>query len=125
MVPRPSGRRGFTIMVSPLLDGAAGSRADETKAILFIADPEIGQVGTTEVLESLYDLTHAEADLVRLIAEGRSLIQVAKERGVTMNTVRSQLKQVFSKTDTSRQGELVHLVLAGVARIRGETESRQ
>ena len=30
----------------------------------------------------------------------------------------SQLKQVFSKTDTNRQGELVHLVLAGVARIR-------
>jgi DNA-binding CsgD family transcriptional regulator len=120
VVPRPSGRRGFTIMVSPLLAGEAGSRADEAKAILFIADPEIGQVGTTEVLESLYALTHAEADLVRLVSEGRSLIQVAQERGVTMNTVRSQLKQVFSKTDTSRQGELVHLVLAGVAPIRGD-----
>jgi hypothetical protein len=35
-----------------------------------------------------------------------------------MNTVRSQLKQVFCKTDTSRQGELVHLVLSGIAAIR-------
>ncbi|MBW2267688.1 MAG: helix-turn-helix transcriptional regulator [Deltaproteobacteria bacterium] len=122
-VPRPSGRRGFSIMLIPLLAGAPGSREDEMKAILFVADPEIGQVGTTEVLESLYDLTHAEADLVRLIAEGHSLDQVAGERGVTMNTVRSQLKQVFSKTDTCRQGELVHLVLAGVARIRGERRS--
>ena len=48
----------------------------------------------------------------------RSLEQVAAKRGVTMNTVRSQLKQVFSKTDTNRQGELVHLVLAGIASIR-------
>ena len=44
---------------------------------------------------------------MRLIAEGNSLEEVAEQRGVTMNTVRSQLKQVFSKTDTSRQGELV------------------
>ena len=70
------------------------------------------------MLETLYQLTHAEAELVRLIAEGNSLEEVAAQRGVTMNTVRSQLKQVFSKTDTSRQGELVHLVLTGIASIR-------
>ena len=119
IVPRPSGRRAYSVLVSPLLPPEATGSADEARAIIFVADPEIGQIGTTEVLESLYQLTHAEADLVRLIAEGHSLEQVADTRGVTMNTVRSQLKQVFSKTDTNRQGELVHLVLAGVARIRG------
>ncbi len=72
------------------------------------------------MVESLYALTPAEAELVRLLAEGCSLDQVAEQRGVTMNTVRSQLKQVFCKTDTSRQGELVHLVLTGVAAIRTE-----
>ena len=88
---------------------------DEARAIVFIADPEGGQIGAAAVLETLYDLTHAEADLVRLIAEGNSLDQVAAIRGVTMNTVRSQLKQVFSKTETSRQGELLKLMLGGVA----------
>jgi DNA-binding CsgD family transcriptional regulator len=70
------------------------------------------------VLQHLYRLTRAEADLVRLISAGQSLEQVAEARGVTMNTVRSQLKQVFCKTDTSRQGELVHLVLTGIAAMR-------
>jgi len=37
---------------------------------------------------------------------------------VTMNTARSQLKQIFFKTGTSRQSELVRLVLTGIARIR-------
>jgi DNA-binding CsgD family transcriptional regulator len=115
---RPSGKRSFPVMVGPLLAASSDSGIHEARAILFIADPERGHVGTTEVLESLYQLTHAEAELVRLVAEGRSLEQVADERGVTMNTVRSQLKQVFSKTDTNRQGELVHLVLAGIASIR-------
>jgi DNA-binding CsgD family transcriptional regulator len=115
---RPSGRRSFPVMVGPLLAASSESGIHEARAIMFVADPERGNVGTSEVLEGLYQLTPAEADLVRLIAEGRSLEQVADERGVTMNTVRSQLKQVFSKTDTNRQGELVHLVLAGIASIR-------
>jgi DNA-binding CsgD family transcriptional regulator/PAS domain-containing protein len=117
-VTRPSGKRPFPLMVGPLLAAHPDSSIDDAKAIIFISDPEGGRITTTEVLETLYQLTHAEAELVRLIAAGHSLEEVAAERGVTMNTVRSQLKQVFSKTDTSRQGELVHLVLTGVASIR-------
>ncbi|MDJ0853083.1 MAG: hypothetical protein QNK04_32330 [Myxococcota bacterium] len=117
-VTRASGRRAFPIWVGKLLAPAPDNRTDEAQSILFIADPDRGQISTTLVLESLYALTPAEAELVRLLAEGCSLDQVAEERGVTMNTVRSQLKQVFCKTDTSRQGELVHLVLTGVAAIR-------
>jgi len=123
-VTRPSGRRPFSLMVGPLLAAPPGTTTDEARAIVFVADPEGGQVGAAAVLETLYDLTHAEAELVRLIAEGNSLDQVAAIRGVTMNTVRSQLKQVFSKTETRRQGELVHLVLAGVASIQRGKDSK-
>jgi DNA-binding CsgD family transcriptional regulator len=114
-VLRPSGRRSYPLMVGPLLAPPPGTDLREAVAIVFIADPEGSQISTTEVLEGLYDLTPAEADLLRLLAEGRSLEEVAEQRGVTMNTARSQLKQVFAKTDTRRQGELVRLVLTGVA----------
>ena len=117
-VSRPSGRRSFSVWVGSLLAASPENRTDEATAILFVADPESGDVSTTEVLQHLYQLTGAEADLVRLISAGHSLDEVAQTRGVTMNTVRSQLKQVFCKTDTSRQGELVHLVLTGIAAIR-------
>ena len=113
-VSRPSGRRSFALMVAPLLDAPPGSAAGEAVSVAFIGNPDTGPVTTTEVLEQLYTLTRAEAELVRMLSEGRSLEQVATARGVTMNTVRSQLKQVFSKTDTKRQGELVRLVLTGV-----------
>jgi DNA-binding CsgD family transcriptional regulator len=39
-----------------------------------------------------------------------------------LNTVRSQLKQVFAKTDTNRQGQLMRLVLTGVAGIQDEQD---
>ncbi|MGI9590487.1 MAG: helix-turn-helix transcriptional regulator, partial [Myxococcota bacterium] len=115
---RPSGRRSFSAMVSPLLAAAPDMATDEARALLFISNSEGGGPGTLEVLEGLYQLTPAEAELVQLISSGRSLEEVAEVRGVTMNTVRSQLKQVFCKTDTNRQGELVHLVLSGVASLQ-------
>jgi DNA-binding CsgD family transcriptional regulator len=117
-VSRQSGRRAFALMVAPLLDAPPGSAAGDAVSVAFIADPDTGPVTTTEVLEQLYSHTHAEAELVRLLSEGRSLDEVAAARGVTMNTVRSQLKQVFSKTDTKRQGELVRLVLTGVSSLQ-------
>lgn len=114
-VLRPSGRRSFATMVGPLLAPAPGTNLGEAVAILFVADPEGSQISTAEVLEGLYDLTPAEAELLRLLAEGHSLEEVAHRRSVTISTTRSQLKQVFAKTDTRRQGELVRLVLTGVA----------
>jgi DNA-binding CsgD family transcriptional regulator len=121
-VLRPSGRRSYATMVGPLLAAPPGTKLGEAVAILFVADPEASQISTAEVLEGLYDLTPAEAELLRLLAEGHSLETVAGRRGVTINTARSQLKQVFSKTDTRRQGELVRLVLTGVASLGDDGE---
>jgi DNA-binding CsgD family transcriptional regulator len=117
-VKRPSGKRAFVVMATPLLAAPPGSESTEAVVSVHIADPETGQLSATEVLETVYSLTTAEADLVRLLAGGHSLEAAAELRGVTMNTVRSQLKQVFAKTDTKRQAELVRLVLTGVGAIR-------
>ena len=73
-------------------------------------------------MQALYQFTPAEAELVALLTAGRSLEEAAEERGVTMHTVRSQLKHVFAKTDTRRQGQLVRLVLSGLAGIQDDQE---
>ncbi len=119
-ISRPSGKRSYPVVVAPLLGPLTGSTDREAVAVVFIADPERNNITAVEFLQTLYALTPAEAELVALLASGRSLEQAALERGVTMNTVRSQLKQVFAKTDTRRQGELVRLVLSGLADIQDE-----
>jgi DNA-binding CsgD family transcriptional regulator len=117
---RPSGARPFPVMVCPLLAPAAGSAAGDAVVALFITNPEARRVSATEGLEKIYSLTRAEAELVRLLSEGHSLEEAAELRKVTVNTARSHLKHVFSKTQTNRQGELVRLVLTGVGSIRDE-----
>ena len=116
-VSRPSGKRAYAVMVTPLIAAPLGSVRDAVVAI-FVADPTGQMIGGPEVLEDLYQLTHSEAELVRLLAAGLSLDEAAEGRGVSLNTARSHLKHVFAKTGTSRQGELVRLVISGVGQIR-------
>ena len=57
----------------------------------------------------LYDLTPAQGRLVGLILSGHGLTGAARALRVSQNTARSHLKQVYLKTDTHSQIELVHL----------------
>jgi len=62
------------------------------------------------LLSSLFDLTAAEARLVDQLREGVSLKEAADALGVAHSTTRTQLANIFAKTQTSRQSELVGLV---------------
>ena len=117
---RPSGRRPLSAMVTPLLEPSRESTSSDAAAMLFISDSEAGSLSTVEMLRTLYGLTQAEAELVQLLVSGHTVDEVAEIRGVTMNTARSQLKHVFAKTDTRRQGELIRLIVTGVASLRGD-----
>ena len=117
-VSRPSGRRAFPVMLTPLLSTTPESTLTDAVAVLYVSDLEAHSLPRSETLRSLYSLTSAEIELVELLCDGASLEEAAERRGVTMNTARSQLKQIFLKTNTSRQGELVRLVLSGIAPIR-------
>jgi DNA-binding CsgD family transcriptional regulator len=64
-----------------------------------------------ETLSALYGFTSAEAKLASLLADGLSLEDAANTLGISIQTVRSQLKAVFAKTQVSRQAELVALLL--------------
>ena len=58
----------------------------------------------------MFGLTAAEAQVAIDIAAGRSVEDIAASRSVTRNTVRSQLKSIFDKTNTHRQLQLATLV---------------
>ena len=105
------------MLVGPLRPHSGDPTAADAVVVLYVSDLEHGVLRRREALRELYGLTEAETQLVELLCQGSSLDEAAGARGVTMNTARSQLKQVFAKTHTSRQSELVRLVISGVASI--------
>lgn len=107
---RPSNKRPFTLTVSPIRNLPSGMLPEHACSVVFIADPEGDHTTMVEALQTLYGLTPSEADIASRLAHGQSIEDIASARESTASTVRSQLKRIFQKTETTRQGELIHLL---------------
>jgi DNA-binding CsgD family transcriptional regulator len=112
---RPSGRQPLLVIVTRLLEPALGCPTQSAVAAVFIGNATPNRPVPSELLMRLYSLTRAEAELVALLCDGLTLEGAAERRGVTVNTARWQLKQVFSKTGARSQSALIRLVLSGTA----------
>lgn len=94
------------------IHGAAHDVFSRATSLLVITPVDRAVVPTAKVLQGLFDLTPAEARVARGISEAQTVEGLALSAGVSVETVRSQLKAVLSKTGLSRQQELINL-LAG------------
>ncbi len=61
-------------------------------------------------LQENFALTKAEIDLAKGLFIGKDILQIAEQNGITKNTVRERLKNVFLKTNTNRQATLVRML---------------
>jgi len=109
---RPSGKRPYSILVSPLCRARFMLTRTRPAACIVIADPERHVELPEKMLRTVYGLTPAEVRLAGQIANGKSLQYTAKALGISYKTARTQLAAIFRKTSTTRQGELVKLLLA-------------
>ncbi|WP_257146315.1 helix-turn-helix transcriptional regulator [Burkholderia sp. JKS000303] len=63
-------------------------------------------------LRVFYGLSSAEADLaVLLCCDGNSPQECAELRGVSIGTIRSQIKSIYAKTEVARAAQLTSLVM--------------
>ncbi|MEM7221066.1 MAG: alpha/beta fold hydrolase [Pseudomonadota bacterium] len=68
--------------------------------------PEVGAL-----LEASFDLSPSEIEIVQLLIEGYGIEQVAEVRSRSLHTVRTQLREVYSKTGISSFPELLRLIV--------------
>jgi DNA-binding CsgD family transcriptional regulator len=135
--------------LNPMPDGADGSLAlrragDRTPAVLRLTPLRRGNraewSGRIALMVELppaprgldtwaaaFHLSPAETRLWTALSAGRRLIDIAEESGVSLNTVRVQLRTLFQKTGVHRQADLLrlaHEVRAGSSqRFQGNPEA--
>ena len=113
-IPRPSQLRPLSVLVAPLT-GKGARQGRRGAAVLYVRDPELPQTTSAAVLADVYGLTASEAKLLQALIQGKRLEDMARDFKVSINTLRTHLKNIFRKTDTKRQSELLSLVLSGPA----------
>ncbi len=114
-IPRPSGKRPYQVMVSPLPVRESLFALRRPAAVVFVTDPEHADELPEATLRRLFGLSKREAAVAALMATGMTIERAADALGVTRNTARNALQSVYRKTGTRRQSELVRLLLRSPA----------
>jgi DNA-binding CsgD family transcriptional regulator len=110
-IHRPVGRRPLTALVTALYGKNALQNGEAAIAVL-ANDPEHAPTLDVQMLHEWYGLTPAEARVAGFLAGGLGLGEIVERLGIGANTARTHLKNIFAKTDTRRQGELIRLLLS-------------
>jgi pimeloyl-ACP methyl ester carboxylesterase/DNA-binding CsgD family transcriptional regulator len=97
----------LSLLCIPLAKSDASDAMSRLRAVIWVISNDNKIIPSTEIIQAIFGLTLAEARLLNLLCREGSLNECAKQLEVSIHTVRSQLKSIMSKTNTSSQVKLV------------------
>lgn len=108
-----------TLIVGPAEDGAVALRVTSvlsgtSPAAMVHVLPRAIEPSAVEIAAFAkgFGLTEAEAGVLALLVEGRTLTEIARQRATRPETVRNQCKSILAKFGCRRQIDVVRLVLS-------------
>jgi DNA-binding CsgD family transcriptional regulator len=112
-VLRKDGKRHYAIQCAAVLPASAWTaQNEEVRYVVFIVDPSALQLPSADRLVALYGLTQAQANVALEFSGGGTYKRVARRLRISVETVRSHIKEIYPKTRVNRQADLVRLVLS-------------
>jgi len=101
------GGQPLVVLVLPFHDENPGEHG---RALVLVRSGKGMSEILTNSLRQLFRLSPAEASIAVALGTGMDLNELAQQRGVKLNTLRSQVASIMAKTGTRRQAQLVALV---------------
>jgi DNA-binding CsgD family transcriptional regulator len=104
---------GFVAQVLPLGGATQARIANHFAAIaaIFVQDPATAPTLANAAFARLYGLTDGELRLLNGLMPGLSLAEAARPLGISEATAKTHLRRIFAKTKTSKQAELLFLLM--------------
>jgi DNA-binding CsgD family transcriptional regulator len=109
--PRISGKTPFLIVVSPLRDSNSELEPHFSGSLICIIDPDETAEFSIDGLARIFGLSVAETGVCEALIHGGTVKVIADQRGVSPETVRSQVRSIYSKTNVSSRTGLIRLAL--------------
>jgi len=110
-VSRASGKTPYILEIAPLRDSQQEIDAELRGSMVFIIDPERPDTVSVRGLTIAYRLSEAEQAVCQHLINGLNNDDIAEQRGVGPETVKSQVSNILHKTQTRSRAELIHLAL--------------
>jgi len=105
------GRCNTYLTTLPLDLSKSWTRHQSSGKILLIYDLEFEIEVDANVLGMIHHLTPTEARLAARVIAGARIDEAAQSMGISESTARTHLKRIFSKTNVTRQADLVRKLL--------------
>jgi len=111
---------GLIATVLPLHGGRRGgvSGPFAAAAAIFAQDPQRVPPLPGEAFAKVHGLTAGELRVLLAMAPGLSVKEAAQMLGISETTSKTHLQRIFSKTGTSKQSELIRLLMSSAPPIR-------
>lgn len=111
-LPRTTEERDV-LVVACALDASDQGTSPSPAAVVFISDPLRRQHVPGDILASLFGLTPAESQVAVHLAQGNRLEEIAIRLRVSQTTIAYHMRNLYQKTGTNRQADLIALILSG------------
>jgi DNA-binding CsgD family transcriptional regulator len=92
----------------------------DCQAMVVLVDPNKTKTIKSSTLRHVFEMTEAEARLATLLGAGAALEDACEQLKIAKDTGRNHLKNVFEKTGTHRQAELVIMLQSLLAQTNHE-----
>ena len=112
MVSGRSVAPGLVVHVSPVGHGDGDFGVSRIAALVLIVEPAGSMRIDPALLGTTLGLTPIESQVAALLAEGRTVRDIATSMERSENTIRWHVRQIYDKHGISRQVELLRLVLS-------------
>ena len=93
------------------------SKHCNSRVAVFVLDPLASPI-SLQAFKRAYDVSHAEARLLQYLMTSDSVSQAAQATGVSLSTAKTHLTNVFRKTGTHSQVQLIKLVMKTLLPVR-------
>lgn len=111
--PDSQGEGMVMLTVAPLshLSGYEEFGSNDIGAAIFLSDPYARHRLATGLLKRAYDLTDRESAICEAFVNSASLEAVADSCGLSLNSVRTYMKDIYAKTGERSQAELMRFLM--------------
>lgn len=110
-IPKKDKGIPLVVQVVPLNDRFT-IKETQRQVLIILYEPKYQPLPNPGFLSKVFQFTPKERNIAILLTKGMDLKEISRELKISLHTVRTHLKHIYSKTNTSRQAELMKLLLS-------------